>query len=87
MTKAKKRTAKVHRETGWGIVGNCGLYADHTMLRRQAIKKHAEIMRMPDDDRTTKELWRECRRNGDRCVKLNITWSEPATKAKKRSAR
>ena len=51
--------------TGWAIEnkGN-GLYVDWRTRRKDMIEAHTSSLG---------ETWKDCRRNGDRCIKITIT--------------
>ena len=50
-------------ETGWAIYGRYGFYTNWWLLRNSAIKEHCEAKGM---------TWKQCRKNGDRCIKIEI---------------
>lgn len=74
----------------WAIVGNCGLYVGQELTRAAAIAKHVHDGRLfgePEVSRWAihgilspdqRAIWRRCRKNGDRAVKVTITWDEPS---------
>ena len=57
------KTEKIKRN-GWAIIGRYGLYVGWDFTRRDMIKAHCSAL--------GKE-WNECRRDGDRCIKVRIT--------------
>jgi hypothetical protein len=68
-------------ETRWVIVGNAGLYTGQWLTRRDAIEAHAGhyYAQWPGQPRAEwiADQWKRRRKNGDRCVKATITWTEP----------
>ena len=58
------------RAKGWAMISkNFGFYCGWWLTRREAIEEHCELKL---------ESWEECRKNGDRVVKITITegWAE-----------
>jgi len=53
--------------TRWAIAGDCGryLYVGQCLTRKDAIREHCIALG---------KFWPECRRKGDRAVKVTITW-------------
>lgn len=74
------------KESGWAIVGNHGLYVDWRPSRVSAIAQHVHDCCRIDEERPSefttgrsldplqKERWQRCRSNGDRAVKVTISW-------------
>lgn len=65
--------AKRLKETGWTIVNDgFGFYTGWTLTRRDAIRDHVWWLHnyILEDD--VKKAWAQCRRNGDRAVKVEI---------------
>ena len=70
---------KTKTETGWAIVGNCGLYTGWWMTRRDAVEEHCKSRifgceTMPATPVELKAEWKACRASGDRAVKVKITY-------------
>lgn len=74
-------------EIRWGIVGNHGLYVGQYFTRADAIIAHSATRArdVPEYEKLKRswhvtdrhrQIWRKCRRNGDRAVKLRICWDE-----------
>lgn len=55
-------------EIGWAIKGNYGLYIGWWMTRRAAIGAHC---------REKGRTWRDCRKHGDRVIKVKISEVKP----------
>jgi len=76
------------RKTRWGIVGKYGLYIGQWQSRKDAIAAHVYETRHIDEkptsqfvfggalDELQRRRWDRCKRNGDRAVKLQISWAE-----------
>jgi hypothetical protein len=75
-------------EAGWAIVGNCGLYVGWHRSRSQTIAQHVSDLwsgrggfgeispygsRLDDQQ---KLAWAKCKANGDRAVKVTITYTD-----------
>jgi len=75
-------TKKLNDRPMWAITGAYGLYAGTFFTRRDAITYHAWACHTQTDGHIASEYapmsdahrksWARCRRNGDRCVKVNI---------------
>lgn len=75
-------------QVGWAIVGDCGLYTGWRLTRRNMIAQHvSELWSGHKDFGTISEwcfgprlsesqaaAWKRCQENGDRAVKVTITW-------------
>ena len=51
-------------EIMWAIYGNYGLYTGTALIKTDMIKKHCKELGMS---------WYECRKKGDRAIKVKIT--------------
>jgi hypothetical protein len=74
----------------WAIVGMHGLYVGTWYRRIDAIAAHAHDMRLHVEPETPrypalgfrklspeqKTIWRRCKHDGDRAVKVTVTWGE-----------
>jgi hypothetical protein len=52
-------------QTGWAIAYSGGLYVGWWQTRKDAVSTHCDLL-----GRT----WQDCKDNGDRVVKITITW-------------
>lgn len=52
---------------GWSIIGECGLYVGWHFTRKDMISQHTGDLGRD---------WVECKRNGDRAIKVQITYFE-----------
>lgn len=64
-------------EIMWAITGNHGLYYSADRTRAAAIAEHVYAIhgtkrRWPPLDREQRDAWKECRKNGDRAVKVRV---------------
>ena len=58
-------------EKMWAIVGKYGLYTGTWFTRREAIVRHCrDLSNNPDIGMT----WQECRKRGDRAIRVTMTW-------------
>ena len=55
----------VNVQAGWAIAGECGLYVDWRLTRRDMIEAHTSVLGC---------TWDECKYRGDRAVKILITY-------------
>lgn len=72
------------RDTGWAITGDCGIYVGWWQTRAQAIAEHVVQVRHSSEPEPRaffhergltpqhKKIWERCKRNGDRCIKVEI---------------
>lgn len=71
---AKQPARRVKREQMWAIASDqFGLCTGTWLTREEAIYDHA-----------AGRPWENLRRRGDRCVRVTITWTEPARKERKK---
>ena len=65
--------------TMWAIIGNYGLYTGTWFTRKEAIREHChENLIIPSTlHPDIQSAWRRCQKNGDKAVKVKITWKEP----------
>lgn len=75
------------KQTGWAVVGRHGLYVDWRRTRNAMIAQHvhdicfrgeeqpSEFVHGRKLDPLQSERWKRCRRNGDRAVKVTISWN------------
>lgn len=72
MAKGKRKSERM-----WAIVGPHGLYVGTWLTRAEAISGHAAAKRW-NPHASEISIWQHQRRLGDRCVRVTITWAEPA---------
>jgi len=63
------------KEIMWAIHGDYGFYTDTAFTRREMIRKHCIAycpVSGPYPDDMLKRVWRKCRANGDRAVKVEL---------------
>lgn len=73
-------------QVGWAIAGKCGLYVGWHVKRLDMIAEHVRDMRRVSDPETSgyavrgrlsadqSRIWERCKRNGDKAVKIKITY-------------
>lgn len=69
------------QETGWAIMGNCGLYYGWAGRRVDAIAQHVHHVEGAEPSWVTGQglnaeqdaAWQKCRARGDRAVKVTVT--------------
>ena len=80
-------------QQGWAIAGKYGLYVGWSQTRVAAIAQHVsdlwsgrggfgDISRFPDArgiDAIQADAWKRCKRNGDRAVRVTITYQEESS--------
>jgi len=73
--------SKKRYEMGWAIVGRHGLYVGWHRVRREMIAEHVGDIHGVSSFTTSRGLdesqmsaWRACQRNGDRAVKVMISY-------------
>lgn len=65
---------------GWAIIGKHGLYVGWHQTRRQMIAEHVGdlhgVSRFAGRglDESQLAAWRECQKNGDRAIKVSISY-------------
>jgi hypothetical protein len=71
-------TKRIKPENGWAIAGDCGFYTGWFLTRSSAIADHVQAI-YGYSERNSKlsaqqeAAWQECRRKGDRAVKITIS--------------
>jgi len=75
-----------NQQNGWAIVGNHGLYTDWRPRRCDMIAKRVHDQTWVNEDAPSEfcdgarldafqsDRWARCRANGDRAVKVTISW-------------
>lgn len=75
-----------NKQIGWAIAGEHGLYVDWRQTRLAMIAQHVSDRCFVGEERPSEfvngckldplqnERWKRCRRQGDRAVKVTITW-------------
>lgn len=85
---SKEATAmsETGKQIGWAIIGKSGLYVDWRQTRLGMIAKHvhdkcgcneeqpSEFVSHRKLDPLQRERWERCRSQGDKAVKVTITW-------------
>lgn len=63
------------KETGWAITGKYGLYIGWWQRRRDAIEAHVrdKVICGASKD-PVNDIWKMCQKNGDRAVKVTVTY-------------
>jgi len=63
-------------ETMWAIHGACGLYTGTWFRRKEAIREHVNAKFIIPSPRfsSEKQAWNFCKKNGDKAVKVEITY-------------
>jgi hypothetical protein len=78
-------------QEGWAIAGELGLYTGWWQTRNDAIAAHVRDLRSVIDARRPRSNltveqareWSACKKNGDRAVRVTITFTQPNAKVKK----
>ena len=84
-------------QTGWAIIGLYGLYIGWAQTRKAMIAEHVHnkcraTEEQPSQFATSaldplqRERWKRCQAEGDRAVKVTITWDDPSEAADARIA-
>lgn len=80
MTKQQRGWGIVNRSNalyfGWSITRCCAI-AQHVHDRSKVGEPQPSQLAYDGLDELQKRAWERCRRNGDRAVKVTISWSKP----------